>query len=92
MNRKLFELSDLDEHSNKNVYCKNCSVREGKTIPECISGDYCVETPRNMNGGILTLAFVDMQPLETVYQTETAFCNGTLFPNNDKPFFGGRKR
>jgi hypothetical protein len=42
-----------------------------------------------MNNGILTMAFVDMQPLESVYESEKALERGTLFPNIDKPFFGG---
>lgn len=61
-------------------------------MPPCIDTNFCVPTPKNMNGGILTMAFVDMQPLDSVYPTDTAFCNGTLFPNIDKPFYGGMKR
>lgn len=33
----------------------------------------------------LTMAFVNVQPLDSVYDTETGFSNGTIFPNIDKP-------
>ena len=41
--------------------------------------------------GVLTMAFVNMQPLDTVYETEDGFCKGTIFPNIDKPFYGGKR-
>ena len=44
------------------------------------------------NGGVLAMAFVDMQPLDSVYSEELAFCSGTLFPNLDMPFFGGKNK
>ena len=37
----------------------------------------------------LTMVFINMQPLDSVYTLSEAFCNGTLFPNLNKPFFGG---
>lgn len=39
---------------------------------------------------ILTMAFVNMQPLENVYELDDAIKQGTLFPNIDKPFYGGK--
>lgn len=60
-----------------------------KNMPSCLNTEYCVETPRNRNDGILTMAFVDMQPLDNVYSMSDAFISGTLFPNLDKPFYGG---
>lgn len=77
----------LEMERNENRY-SNSAV----TVPPCISTDYCVQSHKDMNGGILTMAFVDMQPLESVYPPETAFCSGTLFPNINKPFFGGNIR
>ena len=74
----------------RTAYRKN-TVNSGMTKP-CIDTDYCVATPPDMNGAILTMAFVDMQPLESVYPTDAAFSSGTLFPNIDKPFYGGMKR
>jgi hypothetical protein len=61
-------------------------------IPSCLNDDFCRPSPKDMNGGILTMAFIDMQPLESVYPLESAFCNGTLFPNLNKPFMGGKRR
>lgn len=39
----------------------------------------------NMNANVLTMAFVNVQPLESLYDTETGFSNGTIFPNINKP-------
>lgn len=58
----------------------------------CINTDFCMVSPPDMNSGILTMAFVDMQPIESVYPPETALQRGTLFPNIDKPFVGGMVR
>lgn len=41
--------------------------------------------PKMPQDDILTMAFVNMQPLTAVYDTETGFCNGTIFPNLNKP-------
>lgn len=93
MNRRLYDFEDMcnETHDNR-VLCENCSENGEVMVPNCIDTEFCLTTPRNINNGILTIAFVDMQPLDSVYPVETAFCNGTLFPNIDKPFFGGRKR
>lgn len=44
-----------------------------------------------MDGGneILAMAFVNMQPLDTVYSLSEAFRRGTLFPDLDKPLLVG---
>ena len=34
---------------------------------------------------VLAMAFVNVQMLTSVYDTETGFCNGTIFPCLDKP-------
>lgn len=44
----------------------------------------------NDDSKVLAMAFVNMQPLETLYTTKEAFSNGTLFKNLNKPFYGGR--
>ncbi len=42
---------------------------------------------------VLTMAFVNMQPLTSVYDTDTGFLKGTIFPNLDKPLkVGGTAR
>lgn len=58
----------------------------------CINTNFCMSSPPDMNSGILTMAFVDMQPMESVYPPETALQRGTLFPDIDKPFMGGMVR
>lgn len=40
----------------------------------------------------LTMVFINMQPLESVYSEDEAYKNGTLFPNLNKPFLGGKRR
>ena len=40
---------------------------------------------------ILAMAFVNMQPLDTVYSLSEAFRRGTLFPDLDKPLLAGGK-
>jgi len=74
---------------NRNSYKKG--FQNWNNVPNCINTDYCKPTPTDKNDGILTMAFVDMQTIDSVYQTDTAFCKGTLFPNIDKPFYGGMK-
>lgn len=41
---------------------------------------------------ILTMAFVNFQPLDEIYAPADAYSAGTLFPNLDKPFLAGDKR
>lgn len=43
---------------------------------------------RNCNDP-LTMVFINVQPLDGVYTLCDGFCNGTLFPNLNKPFSGG---
>ncbi len=72
--------------------CNNC--KNNVVIPNCINDDFCVAPPmpRNVNNGVLAMAFVDMQPIDGVYPEETAFCSGTLFPNLNMPFYGGNRK
>lgn len=70
--------------------CVNC--KDNVVIPNCINDDFCIATPMPRMGGVLAMAFVDMQPIESVYPEATAFCNGTLFPNLNMPFYGGFKK
>ncbi len=37
---------------------------------------------------VLTMAFVNMQPITEIYTVDDALKNGTLFKNIDKPFSG----
>ena len=89
MEKRIKDFSE--EYSNfENMAYRN-RFNSRTEMPECLSGDFCISAPRDRNGGILTMAFVDMQPLDEVYSLNEAFCNGTLFPNLNKPFYGGRR-
>ena len=37
---------------------------------------------------VLTMAFVNMQPITEIYSADDALKNGTLFKNIDKPLLG----
>ncbi len=43
--------------------------------------------PRDMaaDKDVLAMAFINVQMLSSVYDVETGFCNGTIFPCLDKP-------
>lgn len=85
MDRRIFDMLELYKQNNQT----HDTRRESK---ECIDPDFCKDTNYNtVNGDVLTMAFVNMQPIESVYETEDGFCRGTIFPNIDKPFFGGKK-
>lgn len=86
MEKRLYELLEMQRISTKNGSMNNMPA-----VPSCIDGNFCVSEPKQLNGGILTMAFVDSQPLETVYNFEQSLKNGTLFPNINKPFLCGGK-
>ena len=53
------------------------------------------EGAQPIKNAVLAMAYVPLQELNTVYPEEDALCQGTLFPDLDKPFhrgFGGAKR
>ena len=83
MDRRVYDMATLYNQENRS----NTRFMSN----DCIDDDFCVSAPHDMNNGILTMAFVDMQPLDEVYSLQDAFCNGTLFPNLNKPFYGGKK-
>lgn len=85
MDRRIFDMLELYRQTNHN--------NENKPVSkECFNGNFCLETDYNaVNSNILTMAFVNMQPCDSVYETEDGFKRGTIFPNIDKPFYGGKK-
>ena len=83
MDRRVFEMLELYKLG------KNADTEPDK---ENFNNDFCKDTNYNaVSGDILTMAFVNMQPIESVYETDDGFSRGTIFPNIDKPFFGGKK-
>ena len=89
MEKRFYSPNELCGVNSVNM---GCNERENDRIPACINTDYCLTAPENRNDGILAMAFVDMQPLESVYPQSEAFCYGSLFPNINKPFYGGKGR
>ncbi len=90
MNKRFWGLDELYRYNaanNSNPDCTDCQ----NSVP-CLNTDYCTPTPRNIPDDVLTMAFINMQPLESVYPPETSFSNGTLFPNINKPFYGGMQK
>ena len=93
MDSRYMNLAEMYHESSLKNYNSAHLVNPANTVGKtCMNDDFCTPTPRDMNNGILTMAFVDMQPLESVYSLEDSFCNGTLFPNINKPFRGGMVR
>lgn len=88
MEQNFFEPYHFYKSTSSDLKCAS-QVRESNMIPKCINNNFCVATPKNRNDGILAMAFVDMQPLDSVYPEAQALCNGTLFPNLNMPFYGG---
>ena len=80
MDRRVFEMLEMYNRANNH------------TNNNHVNNDYCIKTDYNANAdGILTMAFVNMQPIDSVYEIDEGFHKGTIFPNIDKPFYGGKK-
>jgi hypothetical protein len=47
-------------------------------------------TPMSNNEMVVAMAYVPVQSFGTVFEPDKAFDRGTLFPDLDKPFLGGR--
>lgn len=52
---------------------------------------HCVHRDDPLEGLALGMAYVPWQNWNTTYTVEKALCRGTIFPELDKPFCGGRK-
>ncbi len=85
MDRRIFDMLELYKQSNR--------TEETRPSPkDCLDKNFCLDTDYNaVRSDILTMAFVNMQPIESVYETDDGFCRGTIFPNIDKPLFGGKR-
>ena len=80
---EMYHTNSMNNMSNKFMY--NTKI----DMPTCVNDNFCEVRSQNTDG-VLTMAFVNMQPLDGVYSPEMALSNGTLFPNVNKPFMGGR--
>lgn len=93
MERRFFQLSGIESETGNMIKAPGSERTSGRetAVPTCLNTDYCLNRPDDGIGGVLTMAFVNMQPMDSIYSLEDAFENGTLFPNLDKPFWGGKK-
>ncbi len=82
MDRKKFDFTDFGNRIFNNV--------TEDTMPQiCFNTNFCDQTTPQSTENVLTMAFVNPQPLDYVYDEAKAFKSGTLFPNIDKPFYYG---
>ncbi|MGI6280468.1 MAG: spore coat associated protein CotJA [Acutalibacteraceae bacterium] len=92
MERRYYELPEMYNNASaaasQRDYRSSCGVK----IPPYINDSYCIPEPKRNYEDVLAMAFVEMQPLESVYPEATAFSCGSLFPNLYKPFCGGNRR
>ena len=84
MDRKMFDISEF--------YNRTAPQRQMSDglVENCFNTDVCVDSPKSDVSDVLTMAFVNMQQLDYVYNEAEAFSNGSLFPNITKPFYGGK--
>lgn len=59
------------------------------TFYGALSGMNAGSSMQDNSREVLAMAYVPVQKLETVYDTDQAFDRGTLFPPLDKPWIGG---
>lgn len=50
----------------------------------------CTNLPKLPCNMVLAMAFVPFQTELITYKSNNALCNGTLFPELDKKFYGGK--
>lgn len=93
MEKRFYNMNDMFRDNERMNFSSKNNIQNYMS-ERCINNDFCVPSPKNMNNGILTMAFVDMQEIDSVYQPQVALMRGTLFPNIDKPFcaVGGTMR
>lgn len=87
MDKSIFDFLELQNKEKFNQMFSTNNVTDN-----CIKDDYCVIASNENDSSVLTMAFVNMQPLDSVYELDEAFKNGTLFPNLNKRFYGGMQK
>lgn len=78
MDRRMFDMSEFYRTSGT---VSEESLRDERSRMNTESSGDCTDP--------LTMVFINIQPLESVYPLNEAYENGTLFPNLNKPFYGG---
>lgn len=74
-------LEDLDRNIQKTCFCDE---EKAECRPRYKGISKLPENP------VVTMAYVPFQVCAEQYEAEKALCQGTLFPNLDKPFLGGK--
>ena len=80
MDRRMFDMSEFYRMTD---VVNSVPMRDERTHVKTKSGEECSDP--------LTMVFINMQPLDSVYPLNEAYENGTLFPNLNKPFYGGMR-
>lgn len=78
MDRRMF---DMSEFYRVNADMPTDPIRDERSRNNLESSGDCTDP--------LTMVFINMQPLDSVYPLSEAYDVGTLFPNLNKPFYGG---
>jgi len=75
------------------IYCYRTTVRKGEKNMNIFDIEL-PSTPDTDSDGVLAMAFVNVQPLDTLYDIDRGFPNGTIFPDLYKPLdvMGGMMR
>lgn len=81
MDKRIFDM--LEQYKQMSKVENKVSFKDNTNSDFCLETDYSTVDPR-----ILTMAFINMQPLDNVYETEEGFTRGSIFPNIDKPYIG----
>ena len=74
--------------NNRSYYNRSRGVSCSCAIPTETVTVREVVTP-SCGDMVLAMAYVPVQHFDTVYETDTAFMQGTLFPELDKPLMVG---
>lgn len=80
MDRRMFDMSEFYRMSDA---ANSVPMKEERERMQVKNDEGCADP--------LTMVFINMQPLDSVYPVSEAYCVGTLFPNLNKPFFGGMR-
>ena len=81
MDKRIFDM--LEEYKQMNRIDRVMNRKLDFNPDFCIETDYTAVDPQ-----VLTMAFINMQPITNVYETEEGFSRGSMFPNIDKPLLG----
>ncbi|MEE1160561.1 MAG: spore coat associated protein CotJA [Acutalibacteraceae bacterium] len=78
MDRRMFDMSEFYRADSD---MRSDPVRDERYRINSESDEKCTDP--------LTMVFINMQPLDSVYPLNEAYDEGTLFPNLNKPYLGG---